>query len=161
MSGRKKTRDSGQSHTRRHRVASSRLLDGTNGEAPSAAHLALVEDSQARLKSTGTITTLIKQIEDLSSLLPASIAEGAEEDEIHRVITSIPCDDAGCPAQCRDEDGRLHLIRRGDLGMMLVVHYLRDIKWAAPEMDVGIARIKLERVVKELEILSKNGRSLV
>ncbi|KAJ6613221.1 hypothetical protein B0H10DRAFT_1951625 [Mycena sp. CBHHK59/15] len=135
-----------------------------------------MEASQARLASVRTdaiaaaaIAKLIKNIEHLSYLLPVSIAEGTEGDEIHRVITTIKGHDEDCAAstfnrhfdilfkedaQCRDANGRLHLIRRGELGMLMVVRYLRDIKWSAPEMDLAGAKIKLERIVKEMEILS-------
>jgi hypothetical protein len=57
-------------------------------------------------------------------------------------------------AQCRDMNGRLHLIRRGELGMSMVVRYLREIRWNAPEMDLEGAAEKLEPVVKEMEFLS-------
>jgi hypothetical protein len=57
-------------------------------------------------------------------------------------------------AQCRDMNGRLHLIRRGELGMLMVVRYLREIRWNAPEMNLEGAAEKLERVVKEMEFLS-------
>jgi hypothetical protein len=56
--------------------------------------------------------------------------------------------------KCRDANGRLHLIRRGELGMLMVVRYLRDIRWNAPEMNLEGAKAKLERVVKEMEFLS-------
>jgi hypothetical protein len=35
----------------------------------------------------------------------------------------------------------------------MVVQYLRDIKWNAPEMNLEGATTKLERIVKEMEIL--------
>ncbi|KAJ7687588.1 hypothetical protein B0H17DRAFT_1136137 [Mycena rosella] len=156
----------------RARIASSRLLDIGNTEAPNIAHQKSIQASQARLKLVGDIAKLIQDIEDLSFLLPTSVVEGTEEDEIYRVLTSVHGHDEGSvastfnrrfdilfkeDAQCRDKDGRLHLIRRGDLGMMLVARYLREIKWTAAEMDLDGAKIKLERILKELEILSCNA----
>lgn len=109
----------------------------------------------------------IQNIDDLSYVLPASIAEGTAEDEIHRVITTVPGLDPDCPdstfnrrfdilfkedAQCR-KNGRLHLIRRGEYGMDLVVQYLRSIKWVAPVMNLPGAQEKLVRIIKEMEFL--------
>jgi hypothetical protein len=103
----------------------------------------------------------------LPTYLPTSIAEGTETDKIYHVITNIqgPNGDAWSTfnrrfdilfkedAQCRDADGRLHLIRRGELGMTMVARYLRDIKWNAVEMNLDGAVGKLERLVKEMEYL--------
>ncbi|KAJ6612080.1 hypothetical protein B0H10DRAFT_330143 [Mycena sp. CBHHK59/15] len=47
----------------------------------------------------------------------------------------------------------------GELGMSMVVQYLRDIKWNAPDMNLEGATNKLERVVKEMEILCGIDRS--
>lgn len=121
------------------------------------------------LKLAATVIgQLIKNIEDLSSCLPNTVSEGTEHDEIYRVITTIQGHDEGSvastfnrrfdilfkeDAQCRDENGRLHLIRSGELGMMMVVDYLRSIKWSAAEMDLEGAMVKLERIVKEMEFL--------
>ncbi|KAJ7801361.1 hypothetical protein B0H14DRAFT_3489686 [Mycena olivaceomarginata] len=132
----------------RSRLASSRLRDTSNGEAPSAAHQALMDETQARLntgKSPGVIAKIIQSIEDLAAVLPTSIAEGTETDKIYHVITNIQGPDGDAwstfnrrfdilfkeDAQYRDADGRLHMIRRGELGMTIVARYLRDIKWNA------------------------------
>jgi hypothetical protein len=68
----------------------------------------------------------IQNIDDLSYVLPASITEGTEDDEIHRVISSVHGHDADDAAstfnrrfdilfkedsQCR-VDGHLHLRMR-------------------------------------------------
>ncbi|KAJ6580270.1 hypothetical protein B0H10DRAFT_1962608 [Mycena sp. CBHHK59/15] len=37
--------------------------------------------------------------------------------------------------------------------------YLRDIKWSAPEMDLDCALVKLERIIKQMEILSGSSAS--
>ncbi|KAJ7743899.1 hypothetical protein B0H14DRAFT_3514808 [Mycena olivaceomarginata] len=92
------------------------------------------------LNAAGTIASLIKAIEDLAVVLPSTVAEGTDEDEIHRVLTRIHGHDEEAmmdstfnrrfdchfkeDAQCRDMNGRLHLIRRGEVGMSMVVRYL-------------------------------------
>ncbi|KAK7007145.1 hypothetical protein R3P38DRAFT_2793021 [Favolaschia claudopus] len=160
----------------RNRVAPKKLLDGLNSEAPSAAHQAIVDQTQARLDAATAIARLIKNIEDLDPLLPDSVAEGTEDDRIYHVITTIQGLDPESvsstftrrfdilfkeDAQCRDENGRLHLIRRGELGMLIVARYLREIKWGVPDMNSSLegAVLKLERVVKEMETLSGVDRS--
>ncbi|KAJ6575844.1 hypothetical protein B0H10DRAFT_2199225 [Mycena sp. CBHHK59/15] len=150
----------------RKRVAPKHLLDGSNSEAPSAAHQAIVDATQAHLSAAAAIAKLIKNIEDLDAVLPATVAKGTEEDEIQCVLTTIHGlneDSASSTfthhfdilfkedTQCGDANGRLHLIRRGDLGMLMVVRYLHKIKWNAPDMNLEGAMIKLERVVKEME----------
>ncbi|KAJ7436122.1 hypothetical protein FB451DRAFT_1194131 [Mycena latifolia] len=45
-----------ETHTSRPRNASSRLLDGANGEAPSAAHQAILDQTQARLVADGRVS---------------------------------------------------------------------------------------------------------
>jgi hypothetical protein len=120
--------------------------------------------------TASAIATLIRAIEDLDAALPTTIAEGTDEDEIHRVLTTIHGPDDGSraasstfnrrfdilfkeDAQCR-VNGRLHLIRRGEWGMLMVVRYLRDTKWNDPEMNLDGAVNKLERIVKEMEVLA-------
>ncbi|KAF7341071.1 hypothetical protein MSAN_02093200 [Mycena sanguinolenta] len=126
---------SGSGKPTRARTAPKHLVDGSNSEAPNAAHQAIVDATQARLNAAAAIAKLIQNIEDLDALLPTTIAEGTEDDEIHRVLTTIQGLDPDSPsstftrrfdilfkedAQCRDADGRLHLIRRGELGMLMV-----------------------------------------
>ncbi|KAJ6616144.1 hypothetical protein B0H10DRAFT_1949354 [Mycena sp. CBHHK59/15] len=136
----------------RQRVAPKRLVDGSNSEAPSTAHQAIVGRTQARLNAAGAVSRLIKNIEHLDAVLPTTVAEGTDQDEIHRVLTTIHGLDENSAdstftrrldilfkedTQCRDANGRLHLIRRGELGMLMVE--------------------KLERIVKEMEFLSTSG----
>ncbi|KAJ7872784.1 hypothetical protein B0H14DRAFT_2569994 [Mycena olivaceomarginata] len=64
----------------RKRVAPKHLLDGSNSEAPNAAHQSIVNETQARLTTA---------IEDLDAALPTTIAEGTDEDKIHRVLTEL------------------------------------------------------------------------
>ncbi|KAJ6545276.1 hypothetical protein B0H19DRAFT_1266736 [Mycena capillaripes] len=153
----------------RQRRAPQHLLNGSNSEAPNAAHQAIVEEHKRVLMLvTGVIANLVKKIEDLSAVLPANVAEGTEDDEIHRVLTTVHGPDEGGAwstfnrrfdilfkedRQCRDKHGRLHLIRRGELGMLMVARYLRDMKWSAVNMNLEAATIKLERLIAELEFL--------
>jgi hypothetical protein len=98
--------------------------------------------------------------------LPITVAEGTDEDETHRVLTTTHGPEDGSraasstfnrrfdilfkqDAQCR-VNGRLHLIRRGEVGMLLVVRYLRDTKWNDPEMNLEGAVNKLERIVTSM-----------
>ncbi|KAJ7305685.1 hypothetical protein DFH08DRAFT_976233 [Mycena albidolilacea] len=143
--------------TIRKRTAPKHLVDNSNSEAPNTAHRAIVDETQARLNAAGTIAILIKAIEDLAVVLPSTVAEGTDEDEIHRVLTSIHGHDE--EAMCRDMNSRLHLILRGELGMLMVIRYLREIRWNAPEMNLEGAAEKLERVVKEMEFLSGTTRA--
>ncbi|KAJ7818309.1 hypothetical protein B0H14DRAFT_2601347 [Mycena olivaceomarginata] len=64
------------------------LLDGSNSEAPSAAHRAIIHATQARLNAAGAIANLIKNIEDLDAVLPTTVAQGTDEGEIHHVLTT-------------------------------------------------------------------------
>ncbi|KAJ7909792.1 hypothetical protein B0H13DRAFT_2330047 [Mycena leptocephala] len=130
--------------------------------------LSWTKPTRALTLATGVIAKLIQSIEDLAAVLPTSIAEGTETDKIYHVITNIQGPDGDAwstfnrrfdilfkeDAQCRDADGRLHLIRRGELGMTMVARYLRDIKWNAVEMNLDGAVGKLERLVKEMEYLN-------
>ncbi|KAJ7271308.1 hypothetical protein B0H12DRAFT_1228963 [Mycena haematopus] len=175
----------------RARKAPKHLVDGSNSEAPNAAHQAIFDKTHVSMRvrsfshrltrlpdpchsSAGAIAKLIQNIEDLDAALPAAVAEGTEDDEIHRVLTTVQGLDPDAPsstftrrfdilfkedAQCRDADGRLHLIRRGKLGMLLVVRYLREVKWSAVDMNLEGAVLKLERIVKEMEILCGLDRS--
>ncbi|KAF8184648.1 hypothetical protein K438DRAFT_1974443 [Mycena galopus ATCC 62051] len=110
-------------HPSRFRIASSRLTDASNSEAPSAAHQLLINNTQARHNGAETILVRIGSIANLVSLLPTTVAEGTEDDEIFRVITTIQGPDGVASTfnrhfdilfkedvQCRLND-RLHLIR--------------------------------------------------
>ncbi|KAK7012413.1 hypothetical protein R3P38DRAFT_2790675 [Favolaschia claudopus] len=143
----------------RVRTASKRLVDDSNSEAPSAAHHSIVDQTQARLDTAATIAHLIQDIEDLDALLPDTIAEGTEADEndYPRLGLRLSREDN----QCRDANGRLRHVRRGDLGMLMVAQYLRDVKWGVPAMNLPGVLLQLERVVKEMEILSGVDRAEV
>ncbi|KAJ7800006.1 hypothetical protein B0H14DRAFT_2616603 [Mycena olivaceomarginata] len=137
------------------------LLDGSNSEALSTAHQAIVDAIQARLNPV-PLQTSLRNIEDLDAVVPTAVAEGTDKDEIHRVLTTVHSLDKDSPAstftrrfdilfkedtQCHDTNGCLHLIRHSELGMLMVVRYRRKIKWSAPNMNLDSAVIKLEWVV--------------
>ncbi|KAJ7687324.1 hypothetical protein B0H14DRAFT_3672966 [Mycena olivaceomarginata] len=141
---------------------------------PSSAHQAIVDATQARRNAAGTIANLIKNIEDLDAVLPTTVAEGTDEIEIHRVLTTVHGLDEASPAstftrrfgilfkedaQCRDTNGCVHLIWRGELAMLMVVRYLHEIKYSAPDINLEGAVIKLQRVVAEMEVLCGMDRS--
>ena len=106
-----------------------------------------------------TITRLVKQ-------LPSSVPEATREDKISRVMRAdIPHGetqhetfnrrfDALFGEDCRDTTGRLHHIKRGRSGMMLVSTYLtRVIDSDDIKKNVDIVALKLERIKNELEYL--------
>ncbi|KAJ7803906.1 hypothetical protein B0H14DRAFT_3429474 [Mycena olivaceomarginata] len=82
----------------RKRNALKHLLDGSNTEAPSTAHQAIVDATHARLNAAGTIANLIKDIEVLDAVLPTTVAEGTDEYEIHRGLTTVHGLDEDSPA---------------------------------------------------------------
>ncbi|KAJ6625138.1 hypothetical protein B0H10DRAFT_2212148 [Mycena sp. CBHHK59/15] len=104
----------------------------------------------------GTIAKLIDKISKLSESLPTTIPEGTEDDKIHYILMNIHSHDAGSvastfnhrfnilfkeDAQCRDEDGHLRF----------------EIDWVSSDVDLELARLKLERVVTEMELLCKSS----
>ncbi|KAJ7107579.1 hypothetical protein C8R44DRAFT_744751 [Mycena epipterygia] len=142
---------------RRNRVASSKLSDTTNGEASSAVH--------QNVLATTPILGLIKKTRKLSALLPEIVREATDADDVYRVITKVHgIDDtiAGTfnrrfdilfGEDCRDADGRLKNIARGDFGMNCVIEYLESIHWESAGIPLDLAGNKLTRVVVELEHL--------
>ncbi|KAJ7459621.1 hypothetical protein B0H11DRAFT_1924246 [Mycena galericulata] len=145
---------------RRNRVASSRVTDGANGEAPSAAH--------QNVLATKPILDLIKRMDRLSAQLPDTVAEASDTDDVHRVITTLSGIDGSVAGtfnhrfdvlfgqECRDSDGRLKNIRRGDYGMLCVVEYLQSIHWESAGIPLDLAQLKLARIVEELEHIWSN-----
>ncbi|KAF8153618.1 hypothetical protein K438DRAFT_1987582 [Mycena galopus ATCC 62051] len=100
----------GKPAPKRKRNAPKHLLDDSNSEAPSAAHQAIVDATQTRLNVAGAIAKLIKNIEDLDAVLPTTVAQGTDEDEIHRVLTTIHGLDSRIdlhpPLRCSFQGGR-------------------------------------------------------
>src|SRR5260221_1033134 len=81
-----------------------------------------------------TIGSLVKEINTLSNTLADSVPKGSKDDKIWTVMNTEERDsphetfnrrfDVLFGEDCRDEDGRLHHIRQGKLGMGFVVMYL-------------------------------------
>ncbi|KAJ6534090.1 hypothetical protein B0H19DRAFT_1383378 [Mycena capillaripes] len=138
-------------------VPSARIADANNNEALSA-------DQQHAL-ATKPILDLIKKIGRLSSQLPDSVPEPSDDDKVFRVITTLSSPDgtrggefnrrfdALFAEDCRDDDGRLENIRRGEEGMDCVVTYLESIHWGSANIPLDLAEIKLRRLAEALELL--------
>ncbi|KAJ7710719.1 hypothetical protein B0H17DRAFT_5085 [Mycena rosella] len=143
--------------SRRNHTASAKVADTNNTEAPTAAH--------QHVLATKPILDLIKRMGKLSSQLPETVPEASAADKVHRVITTVHgIDDTVARTfnrrfdvlfgeDCRDSDGRLENIRRGDDGMKCVVTYLQSIHWESAGVPVDLAQQKLTRVIDELQYL--------
>ncbi|KAJ6567869.1 hypothetical protein B0H10DRAFT_2238355 [Mycena sp. CBHHK59/15] len=115
--------------------------------------------------AVAALDALVNQIIVLSRSFPSTIPIATKDDKIYHVITNVQGEDptvqlifnrrmdilfAESPA-CRNSDGRLIHVRRGKLGMDLLIKYLRKIEWA--EIPPDLASIKLTRLVTELAAL--------
>ena len=58
--------------------------------------------------------------------------------------------DALFAENCRDSNGRLHLVRQGKFGMGLVVSYLSKINWSTG-FPLDLVELKLQRLITELK----------
>ncbi|KAJ6522529.1 hypothetical protein DFH09DRAFT_1097114 [Mycena vulgaris] len=142
---------------RRNRLPAAKLSDGNNGEAPSAIH--------QQVLATKPILDLIKKMKKPTAQFPEAIPLASDADDIVRVITTIHGIDNSVRGtfnrrfdilfgeDCRDDDGRLKNIRRGDVEMPCVLNYLESIHWESAEIPLDLAGIKLKRIVDELELL--------
>lgn len=109
---------------------------------------------------------LVQDITELNKKLPPTIREGSKQDKLYEVMTKIDSETAWATfnrrfdilfaEDCRDENGRLHHIRRGRFGMNTVINYLNRIIVNEDQLKgfYAPAAIKLERVKTELEYLS-------
>ncbi|EPS96491.1 hypothetical protein FOMPIDRAFT_1100993, partial [Fomitopsis schrenkii] len=80
---------------------------------------------------------LVQDITELNKKLPPTIREGSKQDKLYEVMTKIDSETAWATfnrrfdilfaEDCRDENGRLHHIRRGRFGMNTVINYLNRI----------------------------------
>ncbi|KAF7965429.1 hypothetical protein HWV62_43656 [Athelia sp. TMB] len=121
---------------------------------------------------TKTIHSLVKKIINLSNALPAQAVRLAiQRDKICMVMHGPEGEtpwqtlnkrfDALFAEDCRDDQGRLPEIRRGQYGMDLVAKYLEELGPALDEMPREPLAIKLERLTTELEFLApKAAKSL-
>ncbi|KAF7349507.1 Dimer-Tnp-hAT domain-containing protein [Mycena sanguinolenta] len=153
---------SGSREPARTRTVPKHLIDGSNSKAPNAAHQAIFDAAQARLNAApAAIAKLIQNLEDLDALLPTTTAEGTGLDPDSSPLSTFTWRFNNLfkeDAQCRDADGRQHLMRRGEWGILTVV-FVRNVKRSAADMNLESAVLKLDRVVKEMEILCDMDRS--
>lgn len=117
--------------------------------------------AQNILSSISSITTLCKE-------LPMTISHGSKRCKIYEVLSGPEGEnawhtfnqqfDALFGEDCRDEEGRLHHIRRGEYGIDKVIKYLSTIDLGSLSLD--LVDIKLNRLKEELEFLSWVSLSL-
>ncbi|KAH9024612.1 hypothetical protein EDB85DRAFT_1894233 [Lactarius pseudohatsudake] len=108
------------------------------------------------------IKSSISCIAVLCTEIPKSVPIGNKRSKIHLVMTGNKGEDAWhtfnkrfdvlFAEDCRDGQGRLHHIRRGEFGMDLVVQYLSALDLGSLPLDL-VAK-KLDRLEAELEIIS-------
>ena len=108
-----------------------------------------------------------QKVEELGALadrLPQSVPLGTEDDKIMQVFDSIPIPsnpseqweafnkrmDALFGHELRDEDGHLIHVRRGPLGIDLVVKYFNSAMNAG-NLNWDLALIKVDRIVEDLK----------
>ncbi|KZT64308.1 hypothetical protein DAEQUDRAFT_741379 [Daedalea quercina L-15889] len=109
---------------------------------------------------------LVQDITELSKKLPGSVPEATKDDKIYTVMTSVTGNshwgtfnrrfDILFGEDCRNEEGRLHYIRRGRHGMAKVTSYLNRVIVDENTLKgfYTPATVKLERLKAELEVLA-------
>src|SRR3954452_23962893 len=110
--------------------------------------------------SKSTIESLVSEIRALSDTLPNSIALGSPDDKIWTVLNGSEGEtvwetlnrrfDTLFGEHCRDENGRLHYVRRGQYGMHAVCTYLSSIDFDAGGIPLDLVEMKLRRLHDEL-----------
>lgn len=109
--------------------------------------------------------TLLKS---LTKLLPNTIPVATKDDKIFQVFTNIPLTDnpeeqwpifnrrmdAIFGHELRDSSGRLLHVKRGKLGIELVLKYFEDAE-SKGYLNWDLASIKLDRLVEEFKILTQ------
>ncbi|KAH9912013.1 uncharacterized protein B0H18DRAFT_1127717 [Fomitopsis serialis] len=115
---------------------------------------------------------IVQEIVELSKKIPNSVAEATKDDRIYDVMTNIDGESAWATfnrrfdilfgEDCRDENGRLHHVRRGRHGMNKVTSYLTRIIVNENSLKgfYAPAAVKLNRLKAELEILCSNSLGL-
>jgi hypothetical protein len=106
------------------------------------------------------IEKLIRKICVLSKCLPKDILRSSPEDKIWTVLHGSEGDtpwetfnrrfDTLFAEHCRDADGRLIHIRRGQYGMDAICAYLNSINFRAGDMPFDLVELKLLRLSTEL-----------
>ena len=108
----------------------------------------------------------VEELGVLAAHLPESVPLGSKDDKILQVFDNIPVPsdaskhweafnkrmDALFGHDQRGEDGRLLYVRRGELGMDLVVKYFNSAINAG-NLPWDLALIKVDRLVEELKVL--------
>ncbi|KAK7007198.1 eukaryotic translation initiation factor 3 [Favolaschia claudopus] len=152
------------SKPRRNHIPSARVTDKNNTEG--------LSHDQQKVLATKPVLDLIKQMRRLAGLLPDSVPEGSLETEDDKKIFHVTSQVHGIDdtvsgtfnrrfdilfgEDTRDNNGRLKYMRRGPMGMDLVVKYLEGIHWQTAAIPLDLAKLKLERVVAELTYLCGN-----
>lgn len=109
-----------------------------------------------------SLKSCISEIVALSKELPLTISHGSKRCKIYEVL-EMPAHndewmtfnkrfDALFGEDCRDGEGRLTHIRRGEYGMDKVNKYLASVNLSSVPPD--LAAIKLDRLKAELQLLS-------
>uniref|UniRef100_A0A8H7XX35 Uncharacterized protein n=1 Tax=Psilocybe cubensis TaxID=181762 RepID=A0A8H7XX35_PSICU len=117
------------------------------------------------------IQKVVKSLTLLSSSLPDNIPVATRHDKIYTAIPTAPIESQGSAifetfnrvtdilfkedADCRDEHGRFHYIRRGKLGMENLCVYIGKINWEVSDIPLDLVGMKLERILDELKYLTK------
>ena len=106
------------------------------------------------------VRDLITNITTLSECLPESVPLASMEDKIYRVMTGEEGEgiwhtfnrrfDAVFGQDCRDEQGRLHYLRRGKFGMGTVCNYLKKMDLTTGDIPFNLMVDKLQRLCDEI-----------
>jgi hypothetical protein len=112
------------------------------------------------MSTLATIKLLVKDISTLSTSLLDSVPKGSKDDKIYCVMNTEEQDtphetfnwrfNVLFPEDCCDSNGCLHLVRRGKLGMGLIVLYLPKINWMIG-FPLDLVELKLQHLVTELK----------
>lgn len=112
------------------------------------------------MSTIADIVKLLQKISILSKALPESVSPGSPEDKIWIVLQGSEGDtpwvtlnrrfDTLFAEHCRDQDGRLLHIWRGQYGMDAVCAYLATINFRDANMPLDLVELKLLRIHTEL-----------
>jgi hypothetical protein len=122
------------------------------------------------MSTPATIRLLVKDINIFSNSLSDSVPKGSKDNKIWSVMNTEEHDtphetfnqrfDALFTEDCRDSDGRLHLVHQSKLGMGLVVSYLSKINWTIG-FPLDLVELKLQCLVTELKVLQYVPYSII
>ncbi|KAF8180072.1 hypothetical protein K438DRAFT_1208275 [Mycena galopus ATCC 62051] len=118
----------------------------------------------ALLLSVAAMEKLVARIETLMCALPHTIAATMDKQSCIAHVLKFQCENNDTPTtfnrrmdllfgeDLRNANGWLPNILCGTCGLPLVVKYLRGIEWG--EVKAEIVRLKLNRLIRELEAVS-------